>query len=417
MPRLCVYFGFGCVLFVLGLTAGRSITDGATLVDLVTDSPELAGRDVSSVRGCCPGADELTLDSELNTGLRMTASLPTLADVGKEPQTDSDSFSTTLASQTQETLAAAPVEFATDSRDSSAAVSADGVARDDLIRLIRQMIPAADEATALVWADSYAGMDLADVEFILEQKRRHDLHLTASTALSSEFPAAVSTTHVPAGQGSGAVLLGDAIDSNLREAMTIGYRRMTVLTEPGSMSPANDTRNSGSRPNAVSFRSFDKGRVVSSPVATHVSLESDSACEMFLLENNRLTRRGDFQRLPDGTFGLLIAGQEFRLAGSPTNLDSSATLQVNEFGDILSSASDTETKTWGRIQVVRVANCNSLATHDGVVFEAPSNSSFSPVDPVRLDPGTLELSNVNVEDEWQLRTILKASDNHSARNH
>ncbi len=416
MQRVLVYFSFAGLLFVLGLTAGRSITDRPAIASTSAVVSQLQSPQASCSKAQ-PCNDDEHLSEELTStlGLRMTASLPTLADQLADNQQDAASLPASFASH-ETTPNSAIDSVDTPTTNQPLPVSPEVTASSDaLVQLIRRMIPTADDATVAVWAESYRGMDLSEVEFILEQKRLHEPSLLTGTSLSSD----VMPLESKSSNAQGTTSLVQAIESNLREVQTVGYRRITVLTEPlaGSFDAASQ-RDDLSR----EFRCFDKGRIISSPVSTHVAIASDSRDEMFLLENNRLTRRGDFRRLSDETFGLSVAGQEFRIDGSPTNIDSATRLRISESGEILASGSGSESAL-GRLTVVKVTDLSTLTTADGVIFEchpvpvgsssdAPDQSAvFEKVANVRVVTGSLELSNVNVTEELQLRSIFTITNN------
>jgi hypothetical protein len=270
------------------------------------------------------------------------------------------------------------------------------------------MFPDAKPDTISVWAEAYDGMDLGEVEFILEQKR------AMSGTLDSEIATAMLGT--PLGTTSANALLSpdtmspiveaqNAIRMNLQGAWSSGYRRTVVIPEAvNTHDPAGLV--SATPRQVTMFRSFETGRLQPSPVPTHVAIGSKNGALMFCLEGNLFTRRGDFQRLADGRLGLVTSSGSYALKDSTPIPESTTTIEVTPMGEIFYDA-DGQPTSAGHVGIVELSKLNRLQTVDGVFFnsETPAGSPATGLE-ADLSIHQLEMSNVNRSDDTQLLELL-----------
>lgn len=309
---------------------------------------------------------------------------------------DADQASDTGSKQSNES---APVTAATDPE-----------ARRQLESLIRRMFPDANPETVSVWAEAYDGMDLGEVEFILEQKR------AMSGSLDSEIATAMLGT--PLGTASAEALLSpqnlspiveaqNAIRMNLQCAWSSGYRRTVVIPEAVNNQSHAGIVSSTSR-QITMFRSFEAGRLQPSPVPTHLAIGSKNGALMFCLEGNTYTRRGDFQRLDDGRLGLVTSTGSYALKDSMPIPESITSVEITPMGEILYDANGQPTSA-GHVGIVELPELNRLQTVDGVFFtsETPKESPVTALE-AGLTTNVLELSNVNRPDETQLLELMNS---------
>lgn len=378
MRRFIVFAAFSALVFVVGVFAGQQITEGT--------SKERGVQSISMLDECSFPRDSSSSTPELltdNTSSRVEV-------FGASASHQHSQTTVTTASLTSDATAidgnsSSIFEISHDA--SNAVTPSTGASQEQLLALIHQMIPNADAETAAIWAQSYSGMDIADVQFILEQKQRLATS-SSSSAAQTEIPS--QTTPNP---------LRSAVEQNLKAAMAIGYRRLIAL--PEDISASGDQHGQP----VVAFRSFDRGQVVSTPIASHVSVGGDSR-QMFLLENQQVSRRGDFRRLADGTIGLVIAGKEYKLQNSPTQVAADATIDVSEAGEIFAVTNDGTSSSIGRLSLAAIDDLSKLTTDDGVIFRHPSELKQVPESEIHVRPNSLELSNVNLDEELQLKAAL-----------
>ena len=281
----------------------------------------------------------------------------------------------------------------------AAATTADN--HDVACRLIRDAFPDADATTVEVWAETFQGLSATEIRDILEQKK-----LLSGSHGSGFFPGLGSREQIalPAHEPGIRDREQQASRQNLRHAWAVGYRRRLVL--PGV--PA-DAHTAAAAAGAVAvtgagqdFIDFSAGRHVRSPYPLHVAFAA-APLHMFLLEDGRLTRRGDFSILPSGQPGLLTASGPGPLRGAPRIEDRQRRLRVLETGELELAESGDRWSVIGRITAVEVLRPELLTTDDGVHFRAGAPEAWRELLPgeIRLLPGTLELSNVNPLEELQ----------------
>lgn len=324
----------------------------------------------------------------------------------QEEVTDRYFFSSADAASDPSKACSTAPEQETETSPSTAAT--DPKARKQLESLIRRMFPDAKADTVSVWAEAYDGMDLGEVEFILEQKR------AMSGSLDTEIATAMLGT--PLGSASAEALLSpqatspiveaqNAVRMNLQSAWSSGYRRTVVVPEAVNNQSLAGIVSSTSR-QVTMFRSFETGRLQPSPVPTHVAIGSKNAALMFSLEGNMFTRRGDFQRLADGRLGLVTSTGSYALKNSTSIPESVTTIEITSQGEIFYDAEGQPTSA-GHVGIVELSELNRLQTVDGVFF-TDQTSTHTPVEALQAELMIhhLEMSNVNRTDDAQLLELL-----------
>ena len=287
-------------------------------------------------------------------------------------------------------------------------VAASDAERAAIRKLILQHFPNTDSDLAEIWVETYAGMDLDEINFVLEQKKHTSSELGAGLSIldrSSQSSILGPLTSKPESPFDRDIAL---VTTNLRSAYSIGYRRMVVLPEvvdPSASSTDVERRNFSS----TRFRSFESGPLLHSPIATHVALANESTV-MFCLEGNRVTRRGDFQILADRRLGIITSCGEFAAEGSKPLPEDAKDVHILQNGTVRFSNAAGETLEAGHIAVGHISKLADLQTNDGVLFLAADASQLKvlehPDSVLRLN--SLEQSNVNRVDEISLREHFKS---------
>ncbi|MDA1231060.1 MAG: hypothetical protein O2856_09820 [Planctomycetota bacterium] len=279
--------------------------------------------------------------------------------------------------------------------------------------LIQRQFPDMTAELTEIWVETYAGTDLEEIGFILEQKRATTSRLTSGSMFFSTIP----PTSLASGRFNksehGLDDLVDTVERNLRSAYSLGYRRMAVFPEAAG-DPQSSSVTDPIDLTATRFRSFEAGPLLTSPIATHVALIKESF-EMFSLEGGRLTRRGDFQILKDRRLGIVTSRGEIAAAES-TPLPVDATdVRIAQSGTVEFQNAAGETCEAGRIAVCIVINLAGLQSSDGVIFTASDAGKL----PVCADASaflkiqSLEQSNVDRNYEKSLLEHLKSSSHSS----
>ena len=282
-------------------------------------------------------------------------------------------------------------------------------------RLILAHFPNTESDLAEIWVETCAGMDLDEVNFVLEQKKQTSFEPGTGLAISpGSSPASTSAIASPTTKSEPAFDSDiDLVTSNLRSAYSIGYRRMVVLPE------AVDSLASSTDPDrrdvpSTRFRSFESGPLLQSPITTHVALSRETSV-MFCLEGNRVTRRGDFQILTDRRLGIFNSRGEFAALESTPLPEDAKGVHILQNGTVRFTNAADEVLDAGRITVCRITNLADLQSSDGVLFLASDARQLEVLehpDSV-LQLNCLEQSNVNRADENLLREHLKSLSNSS----
>ena len=282
-------------------------------------------------------------------------------------------------------------------------------------KLILQHFPNTDSDLAEIWVETYAGMDLDEINFVLEQKKQTSSELGAGLSILPAPSQSTAMGRSTAKQESS--LEGDVacVTTNLRSAYSLGYRRMVVLPEAVDTSASFTDHERRNIP-STRFRSFESGPLIQSPIATHVALSNESSV-MFCLEGNRVTRRGDFQILADRRLGIITSSGEFAADGSTPLPEVVKDIQILQNGTVRFSNAAGETLEAGRIAVCSISNLADLQTSDGVLFLASDAGQIMVMeDPASvLRRNSLEQSNVNRMDENLLLDHLKSLSNSSLK--
>ncbi|MCA9065528.1 MAG: hypothetical protein KDA96_20815 [Planctomycetaceae bacterium] len=269
---------------------------------------------------------------------------------------------------------------------------------EESLRIVTEFFPDEDPELLRIWAVQYAGMPAEEVRFILEQKQRvsgFSLRPGAEESTESQrLFLTVSSTREEALDGEAAAECVAWVEDNLRNTHTIGFRRRSLRSEPDSSQTLTYRE----------VRSFEPGVLIASADSLHVALPPDSELMFSLDQGALLTRRGDFCLLENGSIGLRVRGQEYELLALPEDVRG-GDVSIRVDGTVVASeAGSTEERVVGAVPAVSVTNAAQLDSVDGVFFSIPPESRVrvQPVEAVALIPQSLELSNVNRDDEWQL---------------
>lgn len=398
MQQFLTFAIASAVLFTAGLLAGQNVNHA----DEVVSSPVISTP--ATVENDSISSDELAVDPLEKP---MPSQVMNASHQRHEEVIDGYIFSSLDGTNDSTKALPSSIEETTEISNAPANV-ANPEAQAQLKSLISHMFPDASSETVAIWAESYEGMDLSEVQFILEQKR------SLSSSLDSEIATAMLGTPlgtIPANSllsqlpASPIVEAQNAVRMNLQGAWSSGYRRMVVIPEAvNNQSPAGIV---SSVPRHVTmFRSFETGRLQPSPVPTHVAIGSKNGALMFCLEGNMFTRRGDFQRLEDGRLGLVTSSGSRALKDATAIPESTTKIEITPMGEILCHA-DGRPSCAGHVGIVELSEMNRLQTVDGVFFtsETPMESPVTALE-ADLTIHQLELSNVSRSDETQLLELL-----------
>jgi flagellar basal body rod protein FlgG len=283
------------------------------------------------------------------------------------------------------------------------------VQKTEAIRsLIQRSFPDASGETVNVWTEVYAAMDPAEVEFILDQKRAF------SGALDSQIPGImispgsaspgrlVGGSDTSVGSASTMTRAVEIIRQNLNNAWSVGFRRTVVLPR-ASVVGKSDSAMDTAKFSPTMFTDFDSGRLISSPMPLHVAIQEHPTW-MFRLDGDMLTRRGDFELLPDRRIGLMVSGNTHALANSPTLPEDARRPSINAAGGIEYTDQSGAMIQAGQLEIVKVTELDQLASADGIHFTSRSLKTLEPVtvEDCFVAVGSLELSNVDREEEAAL---------------
>ena len=284
--------------------------------------------------------------------------------------------------------------------------------------LIQQQFPHTDTVATEIWVETYAEMSLDEITFVLEQKRRSSSKPGAGLSGSwiTSMPSlteTVSAEPLPSSPESAVEIAVRMVETNLRSAYSLGFRRTVVLPEADFQPDSGFADKPRSSP-VTSFRSFESGMLIGSPVATHVALTKENST-MFCLEGNRLTRRGDFQPLADRRLGIVTSSEEIAAAESTPLPEGATDVQISQNGIIQFKTAAGEDGEAGRISVCDVTNLAELRSDDGVFFTVTDAADITRREDASafLRTHTLEQSNVDRSYENSLLTHLKSMNNPS----
>ena len=402
MSRVMTLGALTFSLFLLGLFAGGGISSGRTspvvAPEQLVASPELAvpqmpafdAGDLSSAGQASESADQ---------DVAFSFDLQSIQPASFDAVADEQQLSVTPVSATSEK------------------------ARRDAEQRIRRIFPDADAETVSAWAETLQDMPAREQEDLLQQKRAISGSLNSIFTpslqsprrslppLAAEAPSVEKLSNRGAQPSPDTTRTPDitrtAVLQNLRQLRSVGYRALLVL--PAAVPALSG--NGGEQQNLLQVRSFEPGRRIAAALPLAVSLPDDAGLWL-QLSDGLLTRRGDLQRAADGSgLGLLIAG-EFRSLAGTWSLQAGETVSITERGEVLGGANPEgaagERRSCGSLPVVRVSQLAVLQSDDGVHFRIADGSMPEPVPAgdIRVLPGTLELSNVNVLEEQALLNSL-----------
>lgn len=371
------------VLFAAGLFAGHSVPFAETSANGGnTQKPSAQSLQISSG----PSRDTSVASPKLQSGEDFE-----IAETPQQP--------IAVIAHTRE---ASLVEFQTAEAPSQTASTAHRAA---IRQLIEQLVPETEPDVAEIWTDTYADMDLDEVQFILEQKRRlssGSQSFSSSASLFESPPITVNTdsTEVPGHD------IEQIVQSNLRCSWSLGFRRTAVFPEVLS-----GTETSKNQVDCfTSFRCFDTGPLVHSPIATHVALVDDRHL-MFLLDDNTMTRRGDFRLLANRRLGVITSAGERAVSGSAALPDSATNITILPNGLIRWTNVTGETGEAGRVSIVQIDNLSQLQSADGVFFTTTDMTNVKTPDETAtlILTNTLEQSNVDRSHDERLLYDLKSA--------
>ena len=373
------------LLFAAGLIAGHSVPFG--------DSSSNTGRAESPIVPHTTADNASSFGGKDSSVPARTQTSNSAAQAGSEP-----------ISFVSHTNTADPSEFQSVEMQPAAASSEHRAA---IRQLIERHLPGTDASVAEIWVETYADMDLEELEFILEQKRQSPHMVSSELSLPplSEVPAVGRDSQE---SDFSVDVVARVVQGNLRGAWSVGYRRMVVLPEaPWNRESPADAEFRGLR--TTRFRSFEPGSLMKSPIPTHVALSNESLV-MFRLDDDTLTRRGDFQILADRRLGIVTSRWERASADSIPLPETATQVYVAANGTIkwLNAAGDTGEA--GRITVCRVTDLSQLQTDDGVFFTTSNVSFITSLDNASafLRTNALEQSNVDRVHEESLLSYLRS---------
>ena len=410
MSRVMTLGALTFCLFLLGLLAGGGISAG-----WMRSSEDLAVGEVSQV---VPKSG-MPADGDVRSGSRVE----TFAASG-----GLDSF-------VPGNVPVRPAVFgsAVDSEPApgTAVVAVSEKAKRDTEQRIRRVFPEADAETVAAWTETLQDMPAREQEDLLQQKRAISGSLNSIFTPSLQSPSRAlpplearadtvdparagvvksRTNSVPQSSGSDRVSIDRVraeVLMNLRQLRCVGYRAMLVLPAATLQS----AEGIGGQGGGLRLRSFEPGRRIPAALSLAVSLPDDAGLWL-QLSGGVVTRRGDLQRSPDGTgLGLLVHGEFQGLAGV-WSLMAGEALTITEQGEVLGGADPGraagERRSCGRLPVVRISDPAALQSDDGVHFRIADGATADLVSAgdIRVLPGTLELSNVNILEEQALLNSL-----------
>jgi flagellar basal body rod protein FlgG len=398
MQKLIMLFGFAVLILGAGLLAGQKIQSS-----LASDSP--AASSTAGKSACENGQTACVAPVSL-----LVDEFPFEPEMFHVPRAES----LILPVSHQKTLEG-DFQLAESSQDVASAdvPKPDDSATKKIRSLIQRRFPDASPEAVNVWTEVCAEMDPSEVEFILEQKRALSETLDAPVSGITISPAPASPgspaerVDADLNSPSNVALAVATVQRNLDNAWSAGFRRTLVLptSATGFQTVSGDLSGAAS---PTMFFDFAAGRLISSPMPLHVAIQNNPTW-MFRLEGDRLTRRGDFQLLPDRRIGLMISGTACAVMNSPVIPEDARRPFITETGRINYTSVSNVITSVGQLQLVNVAELDQLESTDGIHFTSRAAESLKDVSPDEssLAIGMLELSNVNREEETALRNHLQ----------
>jgi len=415
MPRVFIVSTVAVSLFVAGLLAGQTIVlDGnGAAPPQMTDSSTGRSQDSALVERIANGPPQ---------DVRPFAEPPIAEAEGSVPpnhafQSSADESATSMTSISLSATPESELPAGTSSEFKTADVSTalatkvpDAAAVQRTLEIVRRIFPDVDPDTTQIWAEEYADVPVDEAEFLLEQKRQ--------LSGGSGMPSFLSKSNLSGGMPTISAAIESApldsaladVQSNLRSLWTVGHRSIVILPtfQSADSNLSGTTTFRTTVADIVRYRSFRAGRMIASPVTTHVALPDDPGL-MFCLEGNRLTRRGDFTLLTSRRLGIRFGDQELPLKDSPVVPEDISAVRIESTGKIEGRSSSGQRSSLGRIAIARLESPGQLQSTDGVFFSLLDSTAVSPAAPGTfvLATGTLELSNGDVEEARMLQSELE----------
>jgi hypothetical protein len=407
MQRILLTAGLIWALCLLGFFSARSMSSGLTSQQLPVARTTI--NDGLTTNTTSPAPASLSVPSSETLNDESFFALDMVSD-------DALSFAASRtgsasSNEAPETLRLQPASLPA---NPSPPASTDQVpnANADVRQQIQLAFPDADAETIDAWSETLQDLSSREIAEILMQKKALSGSLNSLLPPSLQTPSI--TTRLPTVPAyNSADTLSAVLMRNLQNAHCVGYRRLVLLPQPVTATPLSVDLQPAT-PEPGRFWSFQPGRSIHSPLPLHVSLGEDASL-MFQLEGNILTRRGDFQLLPDRRIGLNTPSGFLAIANSPQLPPTAKRISINEQGRIqFHSDTDGTPGEAGVVSVVRIEHPDDLQSVDGVHFTSQSHDAWQALNPETLSLKTrqIELSNVDPASErMQLETLPLATGN------
>ena len=407
MQRILLTAGLIWALCLLGFFSARSMSSGLTAQQLPVAHTAITRGLTSDTTSAEPASSSAQSSETLNDESADAADM------------DSDNALSFAAFQTgseSSNEASATLHLQPASLSANPAPPADNdqvaSANPDVRQQIQLAFPDADVETIEAWSETLQDLSSREIAEILMQKKALSGSLNSLLPPSLQTPPITTSQSVlPAHNYNSVDTLSAVLMRNLQNAHCVGYRRLVVLPPPvtaASVSADSYPVN----PEQTQFWSFQPGRSIHSPLPLHVSLGEDAGL-MFQLEGNILTRRGDFQLLPDRRIGLNTPSGFRALANSPQLPPTAHRVSIDALGRIVFVAeSDGPPGEAGFVAVVRIEHPEELRSDDGVHFTSERADTWRTLnqETFSLKTRQLELSNVDPASErMQLETLRLAT--------
>lgn len=248
--------------------------------------------------------------------------------------------------------------------------------------IIRTYFPTLDDATVDGWAESYASLPIDDLRALLEQKQQLPDILPASSLPKFELELPEKTSVQQFARNIEVCL------RNLCNADTIGFRaeRQFAILSASLQSSTATVRDPRQGQQIATGNAFD--------------LAIDEQDRMFVLHPGPVfTRCGRFQRLTDGSIGIIRDEQELFLDGTKGIPKDATEISVASDGTI-HIGDESEESALEKVRLAVVPTLQGLHTTDGVFFTLNSDVEPPMTDNASIRSGYLELSNVKRSEEW-----------------
>lgn len=378
--RIPGFFGVAALIFTLGIFSGNFIT--------------LSSR---------TSADSNVAPEFYSTEEEPVNQLASLPDNWPDEETDeTDSFA--------EFAQSSGVTNSSSIQLTSATASSDAADDQQIRQAIMQEFPDLDEATLDGWAAGYAGTPLEILQPLLQQKKLMPSIVPASTFSDHGYGSGESQKQSATGPNAESCSL---CRKNLENAFTIGYRRQTQLARLTDVTSA-----APDKLELLTSFDFTPGAVQQSSSSLHAAIEGNPNLFFQLSPGNVLTRCGTFERLEDGSIGVMHGEDKLVLSGTSKIPFEATNIIVKSDGTISYSDVESESQSGGRIVLVEVRDLSSLSSSNGVYFtaNAASESQTASTEQTCIVSPALESSNVNSDMEWKhFEHFKRLAESHAAR--